>query len=307
MKKLVVSILFILVGVFVTDRVGGLVMQWVNLHTHDVTGPKIKHLVYDVGEDVIMMGTSRCNSHYVPSIISDSIGMSVYNGGIDASNNIFSHYIILNHILACHAPKVICLEVQNSDCFRQTGTFNSISFFAPYFGRNAQADSVFLLAGSYWKYKLSHLYRYNSKAVSNIAGLLINRHEGGDNGYIPNPKPVRSPQVLSHANTRHDVDSTKINFVNRFVNLCRQHHVKLVFVVSPMYRQVDADHYDVLKALAKSYDIPFLDYHTTGLFQDHPEYFRDVTHLWDQGARAYSSIFASDLKQVLLQLPAESH
>jgi hypothetical protein len=63
--------------------------------------------------------------------------------------------------------------------------------------------------------------------------------------------------------------------------------------------KVDADHYGPLKALAKQNDIPFLDYHTPGLYLDHPEYFLDRYHLWDQPARAFSSLFASDLKRTL--------
>ena len=46
-------------------------------------------------------------------------------------------------------------------------------------------------------------------------------------------------------------------------------------------------------------NIPFLDYHTQGLFLDHPECFRDLTHMWDKGSRIYPSIFAGDLKRVL--------
>ena len=307
MKKLALSILFVLVGVFVVDRLGGMAMWWVNQHTHDVSGPKIKHLVYDADEDVILMGTSRCNSHYVPSIISDTIGMSVFNGGIDASNNIYAHYIMLNHILDRHTPKVICLEVQVQDFTEQISksnslnSFNSISFFAPYFGMNAHADSVFRLAGDYWKYKVSHLYRYNSKAVSNIAGIVINRHDGGDNGYIPNPQPNYHPKVLTNSKPKSNIDEMKIGYIKRFVNICRKHNIKLIFTVSPLYERVDVDHYDILKSLAKQYGIPFLDYHTSGLFWNHPEYFRDTYHLWDKGARKYSSLFASDLKNILKQ------
>ena len=99
MKKFIASLVFVLIGGFVVDRVGGMAMWWVNQHTRDISGPKIKYLVNEVHEDVILMGTSRCNLHYVPSIISDTLGMSVYNGGIDASNNIYAHYIML-----CHKP-----------------------------------------------------------------------------------------------------------------------------------------------------------------------------------------------------------
>ena len=72
-----------------------------------------------------------------------------------------------------------------------------------------------------------------------------------------------------------------------------------MFMVSPTYTEVSSDYYDVLKGIAKKNDIPFLDYHTKGLFLDHPDYFRDPSHLRDKGARAYSSIFASHLKGVL--------
>ena len=44
MKRLIVSFFVILAGVFVVDRIGGLLMGWVNRHTSDITAPKIKYL-----------------------------------------------------------------------------------------------------------------------------------------------------------------------------------------------------------------------------------------------------------------------
>ena len=299
MKKFILSLAFILVGVFVVDRLGGMVMWWVNQHTHDVSGPKIKYLVNDVHEDVVMMGTSRCNLHYVPSIISDSIGMSVYNGGIDASNNIYAHYIMLNHILARHIPKVICLEVMTSDFVKDKDPVSTVTFFAPYFGRNERADSVFREAGKFWQYRVSHLYRYNAKAASNIAGLAVNRQAGGDNGYIPIPQPAHFPDELKKEETPQQTDDKKLEYVQRFINLCHKNDIKLIFVVSPRYSLVEPSHYDALKAIAKKNDIPFMDYHTTGSYLDHPELFKDEAHLWDKGARLYSAIFARDLKRIL--------
>lgn len=301
MKRLLISILFVTVGLFAVDRLGGMMMWWVNQHTHDVSGPKIKYLVNDVHEDVLLMGTSRCNLHYVPSILSDTLGLSVYNGGIDASNNIYAHYLILNHILAIHRPKVICLEVMTSDFEEQKDPFNTVTFFAPYFGINEGADSIFRIASKYWEYRISHLYRYNAKAVSNLLGLAINRHEGGDNGYIPSPQPSHYPDSLLFSKTPETVDSLKLKYVQKFIHLCRENEIDLVFMVSPMYTKIDDNHYDVLKTIAIENEIPFLDYHKEGLYQDHPEYFKDPGHLWDRGARLYSSVFASDLKRILKQ------
>ena len=274
-------------------------MWWVNQHTHDVTGPKIKYLVNDVHEDVLLIGTSRCNLHYVPPIIRDTLGLSVYNGGIDASDNIYAHYLMLRHVLAVHKPKIICLELWINDFAVQPAPFRTVTFFAPYFGRNEEADSVFRLAGIYWRYRISHLYRYNAKAVSNIAGLIIDRQKDDNQGYIPNPQPTHYPNSLEQDETATMVDNMKIEYVQRFISLCHANGIRLVFMVSPMFTQVDSEHYNVLKAVAKKNHVPFLDYHTSGLYHDHPEYFKDQEHLWDKGARLYSSVFASDLKKVL--------
>ena len=299
MKKLAVSILFILVVLFIIDRAGGMAMWWVNQHTKDVTGPKMRYLIDDFHEDVLLMGTSRCNSHYVPSIIGDTLGMSVYNGGIDGSKNIFSHYIMLCHILVKHTPKVICLEVQPNDFVRERDPFTCITFFAPYFGKNAQADSVFRLAGKYWPYRLSHLYRFNAKATSNIAGLVVTRLDSGNNGYVPYTPPAHFPNTLYHLNTPKHADRLKLAYVQKFIDLCKEKGIRLLFTVSPMYAKVESDFYDVLKETARENGLPFLDYHTAGLYQDHPDYFHDPSHLWDKGARLYSSVFARDLKKLL--------
>lgn len=301
MKKLFVSLAIVMLGVFITDRAGSHIMWWVNQHTQDVSGPKLRYLVHDVHEDVLFMGTSRANCHYIPSIIADTLGLSVYNGGVDASNCIYAHYYILCHILAHHTPKVICLEVMPSDYAPQKDAFETTSFFAPYFGTNAQADSIFREAGTYWMYELSHLYRYNAKAFSNIAGLLYSRQDGGDQGYIYVPKPPHFPEKLKPYPTPEGLDSLKLHYMQRFVSMCQERDIRLFFVVSPAYSVAAPDLYAPLKEFAARNDIPFFDYHTTGLYHDHPEYFKDEMHLWDIGARAYSATFAHDLKPYLKQ------
>lgn len=302
MKKLLYSLVFILIGVFVVDRIGGMVMWWVNQHTKDLSAPQIKYLANDVKEDVVMMGASRCELHYVPSIISDSIGMSVYNGGINASNNIYAHFIMLNHMLSHHKPQVICLEIMKSDYEVEKTPFNTTTFFAPYFGKNAQADSVFRQAGLYWRYKVSHLYRFNAKAVSNIAGLAVDRNPNGDNGYYPMVKPPFFPSEMEIMEAPEAVDDNKLYYIQRFIDICKDNGIRLFFVVSPSYTHPAPGLYDVIKDIARQNDVVFIDYHTPGLYHDHPEFFMDGYHLWDEGARKYSSIFASDMKKYLNEM-----
>ena len=300
MQKLIYSILFIAVSLFVVDRLCGRLMWWVNQHTNDISGPKIKYLVYNVKEDLVMMGASRCNLHYVPSIISDTLSMSVYNGGIDASDNIFAHYFMLNHILSHHRPLAIGLEVMTSDYNIQDNPFNTITFFAPYIGQNKESDSIFREAGVYGYYKLSHLYRYNAKSVSNIAGLLYSQQKDEDHGYLPQKKPQHFPDQMEENNEFQDThDTLKIKYLKKFISKCKENNIILFFTISPKYTIANPNEYTILKQIAHNNGIPVFDYHSSGLFLDHPEYFKDKGHLWDKGARLYSEIFAHDLKNIL--------
>ncbi len=120
-----------------------------------------------------------------------------------------------------------------------------------------------------------------------------------DNGYIPLTKPYSYPNILETAKTPDHTDPLKIQYLYKFINLCKEHNIELVFMVSPAYTIADADMYEPLKKIANEYDIPFLDYHSSKTFIDNPDYFEDVGHLWDKGARIFTYMFASDLKNII--------
>ncbi len=300
MKKILFSFLFFAIGLYIVDRLGGKMMQWVNLNTKDVLGPKFKYIHDNIYEDIVMIGASRSHHHYVSSIIRDSLNMSVYNCGIQGSDNIYSHYMTLCLILERYSPKIICVELMFSDLEKQKNPYDKLSYFAPYFGYSNRADSLFKIGGWYWKYKISHLYRYNAKAVSNIAGLLVSRQGKDDKGYLPIKKTSTYLGKIKHLkNKRRNIDKHKLLYLKRFSKLCQQNRCKLIFTISPHFSIVDSSYYSILKDFAYKEHIPLLDYHTNGYFHNNPEYFRDETHLNDNGARHFSSIFASDLKKLL--------
>ena len=299
MKKFAPQILIIFLGLLLTDRVGGEVMWWVNQHTQDVTAPKIRQVINDVNEEVLMMGTSRCNSHYVPSIISDSINMSVFNGGVDGANNIYAHYILLNLMIERYSPKMICLDLAPNDFLEQDDPFRTVTFYAPYIGQNNKVDSVFSLAGKKWAYQLSHLFRFNAKATSNLAGLFIDRQEYSERGYMAGEQKTFHPQQMKPEKEGRKVDALKLRFLDKFIQRCDEKNIKLVFVISPKYTEAYTLLYEPIRDIALKRDIPLLDYHTNGLFHDHPEYFRDENHLWDRGARKFSQLFAGSLMRLI--------
>lgn len=270
-------------------------------HTNAKAEVKIENMVKKVNDDVVLMGTSRSAYHYVPSIIMDSINVSVYNGGISASDNIYSHYILLNLMLSHHTPKVVCLELMSND-FRKGGDpFNKITYYAPYFGHSKKADSVYIEAGTYWRYKFSHLYRFNSKGIEALGGLFVNHRYGEDHGFYKILGDRDNSMTLVSESEDIEIDALKLKYLQRFINICKEKGIKLVFTISPRYSIVAPTYYDPLKMLADQNKVPFLNYHSIGLFLDKPEYFKDNGHLLEEGAIMFSSIFASDLKRILEQ------
>ena len=299
MKRLLHTILLPAVLLFATDRLGGMLMRPAVSRSQDVLCPKLQYIQDSIREDIVLMGTSRCHHHYLPSIIADTLGASVYNAGVGGSGGIFSHYIMLCHILRRCTPGVICLDVAPTDHTVEASPLRAVNLFAPLFGKDDKADSVFRLAGTYIPYTLSHLYRYNARASSTLWGLLLNRQREADRGYMPLPQPKAFPTALRHEDTDSTVDTLKMKYLYRFIARCRQRNIELIFVASPKYTRVDSSYYAVLKAIAREHDIPFMDYHTRGLYLDRPELFKDVNHLWHEGAQPFSAVFAHDLKALL--------
>lgn len=300
MKRLLISIAIVVVGILIIDQIAGKVLWWINLHTQEHACTKIRHMVNDVDSPVLLMGTSRCHQHYVSSIIRDTIGMDVYNGGINSSDNIYAHYLLLNLILQRYHPQIICLEVSTNDFCKQETPFNSVGFFAPYFGRSEQSDSVFRLANLYWQYKTFHMFRYNAKATSSIAGLFAVPEHIPEDGYVPQPRPKHTiDYVPSFMESSSEIDSMKMEFLHRFVSTCKKNNIKLLFTISPEYSIANDSDYTVLETIAAKENVPFFNYHSQKLFLNRPELFHDYNHLWDEGARLYTAIFARDLKQLL--------
>lgn len=302
-RRTLYSLLCILLLWWGCDRVGGWLMWQLSLRSHDTTSPKLHCIAKGVPEEVVLMGTSRCNGHYVPSILRDSLGMSVFNAGVDGSDNIYSQYIALRLLLRHHTPKVVCLELESSFLEKEDDAFSTTSFFAPFVGTDAHADSIFRLAGTLWRYRLSHLYRFNAKALPIITGQLRNYWQNEDQGYIPNPEPAVFPHLQQLSEAPQPVDSLKLQVLERFIGDCRERGITLVFTISPAFYTVQPSHYAALRLVARRHAVPLFDYHTQGLYQEHPELFRDINHLWDRGARLYTSLFAGDLRRVLRREP----
>ena len=294
MKKTLITIFALLLGFFIFDRVLEKGLWWLHEHSKFSDDKPYLYVANDVNSDFILMGASRTSHHVVPSIIEDSLQTTVYVAGFDGSPDIFFQYANLNLILKHHIPKIVCLEMGNL----VDGTSVNLPMLAPYIGQSEQIDSVFKDTGTYIDYQLSHVYRYNSCVLSNFTGIIKNDAKGADiQGYRPLPS-IKMGEIMQSKD--YKVDSVAVRYLHKFINTCKQQNIQLIFCASPWYVKPTPTQYDSLKLIAKVNHIPFLDYHTNGLFQERKDNWKDANHLSAKGAELFSPIFAHDVKALLI-------
>lgn len=292
----------LLLLLYIGDRIGGRILAWCVDHASNreslTNAPKIRAMISRGVEDsVLVMGTSRAERHYVPSILEDTLGVTVYNVGLGATYSIYSQYFLLAHIVETgHLPSYILLDVYPDTFLETSRPFAGNIYFAPFIGRNRNADTIFKLEKSHILYQISHLYRYSPKTLPYILGVIFySELDPALKGFRP-LEPSKNP-VEPIESEFGRVDSCKMSFLQRFYSLCQRHNIKLVLCASPMFVAGRQDIYAPIAQFAAEQNLTFFDY--TYLYEDDPSRFRDPEHLVESGARTFSQRVASDLKGLL--------
>lgn len=253
-------------------------------------------------DDILILGSSRAAHHYVPQIFEDSLGMSCYNAGSDGMC-IYYHYAVLaSRIHRGCAPRMVVLEVMPSDVEVSGGaTFTldaALDRLAPHYGEVPAVDSLFALNG--WKESLklkSKTYRYNSKLVQTIKCNYIPWPE--DKGYeaLSGVMEVVDGNTADVLDVVSDpvVEDTKVEYLHKLINICKQHNIKLAMCYSPYYGVKPSKSIAAIKDIAREENILFLDYSLDEEFQK-AELFQDASHMNDTGARKYTNELLTILK-----------
>ena len=261
-----------------------------------------QYVLNESKDNIIILGSSRASHHYVPSIITDSLGMSCYNAGSEGMC-IYYHYAMLAAMIERgHCPKVVIYDVMNLDIKEHPGpTFTldaALDRLAPHYKEYTCIDNLFELKG--WKEKLklqSLTYRYNSKLVQSIKCNFIPSPE--INGYEAVTGRLKESMKFHHE--EYDdcvIDSMKLEYMQKMVYLTKQHNIRMFFVLSPYFVDNPSRAYDAAKELARKNSVEVIDcYNEPSLMRQ--ELFKDLMHLNDDGAHVWSSYLAHILKEKL--------
>lgn len=293
MKKYLIKILLFFAAIAVLDVIFGMACQYMNDHSK---GGGIKSRYYvckESNEDVLVFGSSRAKHHYVPDIIEDSLGMTCYNTGEDG-NGIILCYGFLKMITDRYSPKLIIYDVTAFDTY-EDDNMKYLDLMKPYY-HEPGIDSIFWSVSPKTKFMMmSNLYRYNTTCLR-VLGNYIHPMNSYPKGYSALHKVMGYEPVVKNPEPG-TVDTLKIDYFEKFMQLSKTSGIQLVCMVSPFYKApADAAYYEPVQELCEKNDVPFLYYGADSDITEEKSYFEDRIHMNDAGARFYTSKIMKELK-----------
>ncbi len=258
--------------------------------------------------DVVILGSSRAFRSYIPSIMQDTLQLSVFNAGANGQYLLYA-YALEQMVLETCKPRLILLDLlpnyvtQSEPLDQELGRMSALAPYADY----PQVRKLLTRGKPGEELKLcSRLYRYNSRLLS-IADNYFKDAAGMDNGFVfIGQTRFRDtnhfPDDLD-ANPRVPYDPYRIGILREFVRSARDAGVAVVFCYSPAVTPTSAKIRQILdfyRALADELQVPFIEMTS----ESYPEFqeralFSDVIHMNETGARQYTALFVRELRRVL--------
>lgn len=275
-------------------------MDYIHAHAKGGTTREMNNVCLDKQYDVIVMGSSRARHHYVPEIISDSLGMSCYNTGRNG-NGIILMYGIYQMILEHYKPVLVIYDLAKGfDLYENPQDQNNtryISALKPY-ARRPKMDEIFKsLSWQEWIKTYSSLYRFNSITLTTVRNYLFERPYNVD-GYEKKKGVMNYEPTIFETEDSGILDSLKIYYFKKYLCSLKENGIPVVCVLSPRYRSESSSRYQPLFDLCAQFDVPVLDFYTDTTFSTHRDYFKDATHMNDRGARLFTQKFVTELKKL---------
>lgn len=299
-KAFFIRLITFIVLFFLSDYLVGIGFRYLDNYAGDKFARE-NFIRHEMNSDVVVMGSSKAAHQYVPTILSDTLGLSVFNCG-QRGNGIIYEYGRLATIYDRYIPKVIILDVIKGYDLDKNDNSRYLHFLKKDYGTNDEVDSLFLRIDKWNKYKMMiNAYRYNST----ICDLLINiasknRGRFQKDGYAPlkGSKVAKEKARKAQLDESVDLDSLKIDCLERIAK-GRRNGCSLIYVISPTFNIINKKDYDVVRDICKRNNIPLLEYENDERFLGKVDLFHDKSHLNDKGAIMYTKILASDVKRIL--------
>lgn len=304
MRNFICKVLFFCLIIVVMDILFGLVMEKVSRQiTIGGTG-RDNYICDKTRDEIIVLGSSRAEHHYNTQMISDSLGYSCYNAGEDGCGIILAYGRLLM-MQERYTPKTIIYEVTPSfDYLDEGNDYHKYLYkLKRHYGRKG-IDSIFWDVDKTERIKmLSGTYRHNSSFLQNLIVYFLGiSADTGIRGYRPlngemDTLKIKKNKIAYDSKNGYKYDAFKLQYINKFLN--KTNHINLIFVISPMWYNMDTEVLGPIKKKCEEHDIPLLDFSNNPKYTFNNHFFKDGTHLNADGADEFTRDLIKELRKHL--------
>lgn len=239
--------------------------------------------------DVLILGASCAKYHYNSQILADSLHMTVENTGVGGMKAEYSDLVLQSFLERC-TPRCVVIDVYGQ---LDSGE-GRLPRVRPFYGVN-QPVTNYYDSETDWQQRLklqSALYRYNGTLDLLLRHALNapNRSHGFDE--MTGELSMKDTAVVHH----FQPDPAKERHLRHVVQLCREHAIRLVFVLSPR-REHNVDQEAWISEFCREHNLQLINELHVPDYYTEERLFHDESHLNGCGAALFSRRVAERLKR----------
>ncbi|MFP5041134.1 hypothetical protein [Parasediminibacterium sp. JCM 36343] len=306
------KIFFFIIALAMIDYVLGICLHSFYFHQKKEWTAHVTYSLDSAKPDILILGSSRAERHYSPSILSDSLHKSCYNAGMDAQS--IPYCTALQEVIFKRwKPKMIILDINPWEFIEDTIKYEKLSILLPYCNEHPELIKYLEIASPMERLKLySNIYPYNSTFFIAVNDKLhAQKMPTEEFGYAPIIKVMDAAEItltkkalLQDEKKDKDfyvkTDAFAFNLYRQFLKRCTDNHIKTYVITSPTlipgYQNKSKKE---LLSISKTYpEIKFIDFSSNPNYNGHFEKFSDHIHLNKQGSEEFSKELAGRLKKL---------
>jgi hypothetical protein len=261
--------------------------------------------------DVLIIGSSRAESHFVPFVIDSITGLSSFNAGQSGAMQEMNLTVLRSYLVHSTSPNVAVLNIDIHLPNSGNDTIHHFPKYFPFLGNDTLYDHLKNHDRRFKYFKWMPFYSlpytndyYLSASLRGWLGMTGETDKTYFKGFTPEQKWVEDTDKDQNRAINYSFPPVFYKSINDIIAVCNQNNIKLVMVVSPLYCRLSemivnrSTIIAMLKQLANNNGVIFMDY-TTDDICTKKEYFINSRHLNKVGAYKFSQKFACQLLQYL--------
>jgi len=305
MKKIILQLAVFILIVISCDFIIGKSLKKLYFNSSSPEIANYRYTIESASQAILIYGSSRAQSHYIPDTITKFTGLNCYNCGISGQGMGFT-YIQISEMLKRHQPKLILLDLTPSLILDESAN-ERLNVLNPYYEKDTIIQNAIIAGSAFNKLKFySYIYPYNGMILTLLKNCFISLKRDSNKGYVPLLGRIDTSMIKIGNFSNSEIPERQLSYLKSIIKICHLKNATLKILISPIYAKNNVDNIILkqIKKLADSNDIDFFDYSSDNSYFAESNLFRDRLHLNSTGAALYSEIIS---KKIELELYKKNH